>query len=111
MGLQETIFVNKLRSLGITRQQLSVLTGIRPQILVPGLNGSARLGNSEIQKIASILDELQKLFVLVRPFCLPNDVGQLEYLLAQMKIGRLDNVMSPVAREISDEMRTLCLSA
>ena len=98
MGFQENLIVDRLFRLGLSKQQLSTLAGIRTQILIPGLRGVVNLSGKDLEKIYQVLDGIQELRKLAAPFVLPTDVQQLRYLLDQQRLGRFD-VTKPAAWE------------
>jgi len=107
MGFAENLICDRLYRLALSKQQLSTLTRIRTQVLIPGLRGALKLTNQDLEKIYEVLDGAEKLKKFAEPFVLPTHVGQLHYLLEQQGTGRLDVLKSPVLDAIAVEISEL----
>jgi hypothetical protein len=107
MGAQENSIVMRMGFLGITRAQLSVLTDIREQVLIPGLKCTRPLSNQDTLRIVDVLTRLEELAERARPFALPTDTRKLQFLLQKQKLGDLDEFPVARARSIADEMDTV----
>lgn len=111
MTLLETTLRNRIRNLGLTMGQVAELSGVRVQILVPGLNGRSPLSLTDIDRLRTTLNRIESVVNAFRPVPLSlKDTRTLKFLLKKLEDGELDDVMTPHARELAAELDHLLCS-
>src|SRR5258705_2873711 len=91
--------------LGITAEQLAQFSGIRPQILHPGIKGTRPLSNIDIEKIHRTLRQLELLVEMLTQ--VPADMTstkQIQFLLRRLEDGDIEKLMTPYAKVVAEEM-------
>lgn len=105
MTLLETSIKNQTRNLGLTLGQLAILSDVRPQVLIPGLNGRAPLRIADVERVRHTLSRIQRLVDSFRPFPISlQDTRVIRFLLSKSDDGELKNLFSPRAKELSVEL-------
>ncbi len=105
MTLLETSIRNQTRNLGLTLGQLALLSDVRPQVLIPGLNGRAPLRIADVERVRHTLSRIQRLVDVFRPFRISlQDTREVSFLLNKLDDGELDGLLAPRAREIAAEL-------
>ena len=105
MGLQEKTIKFRMATIGISCGQLSEFTGIRAQILHPGLRATQPLSNPDRENVLRTLTELEALVNLARPIPVDvTDTRKIKFLLEKMADGDLNYLASPHTRAWAEEM-------
>lgn len=109
MTLLETSLRNRIRNLGLTMGQVAELSGIRIQVLVPGLNGRSQLSLGDIDRLRTTLDRIQRLVEIFKPLPVSlKDTRVVRFLLAKLDDGDLDGaVLAPRVQELAAELDAL----
>jgi hypothetical protein len=105
MGLIEAGIKTRMFHLGITAEQLAQFSGIRPQILHPGIKGTRPLSNVDIEKVHYALHQLELLVDLLKP--VPVDMKSTRYisfLLRRLEDGDIEKLTTPYAKIVAEEM-------
>jgi hypothetical protein len=105
MGLIEAGIKTRMFHLGITAEQLAQFSGIRPQILHPGIKGTRPLSNLDIEKVHYTLHRLELLVETLKP--VPVDMTstkQIQFLLRRLEDGDIEKLMTPYAKVVAEEM-------
>ena len=105
MTLLESTLRNQQRNLGVTTEQLAVLSGVRVQKLIPGLSGKVPLHFDDLDRVRRTLLRLQKLVEIFRPVPVSlADTRTVAFLLRKLDDGDLNNILTPYARELAIEL-------
>jgi hypothetical protein len=105
MSLLEDSIRNRIRNFGLTLNQVSDLTGIRIQVLSPGLTGRSQLSLGDIDRLRTTLDRIQRLVEIFKPLPVSlKDTRVVRFLLAKLDDGDLNDVLTPRAKELAAEM-------
>jgi transcriptional regulator with XRE-family HTH domain len=105
MSLLEDGIRNQIRNFGLTLTQVSELSGIRIQVLSPGLTGRNPLSLADIDRLRDLLGRIKALVHIFKPIPLGlQDTITIRFLLKKLADGELNDVLTPHARELAAEM-------
>jgi hypothetical protein len=104
MSISEDLIKIRMFKLGISREQLAAFSGLRPQILFPGLKGTRILTAQELLRIDKSLGGLERLVEVLKPFpiCL-SDTRKVKFLLEKLELRDVERAFTPYLGILAEE--------